>query len=133
MKLILNEEKCTGCKICELICSATHQGVFNTKKTHIKIIVGTMKTTRKRQLKSCTLCLSCTKNCLTGAITFNNKWLVVNSELCTNCGQCVDVCPEGVIFLNNDGKVEVPDFCQGNPSCIEWCPHQAISKEEEAA
>jgi carbon-monoxide dehydrogenase iron sulfur subunit len=130
MKLILDEKKCTGCRICELICSATHQGVFNTGKTHLKIIVGATKTTIKKQLKSCTLCLSCAESCPAGAISFNDKWLVVTRELCTGCGQCVDVCPEGVIYLNVDGKAEVPDFCQGKPSCIEWCPHQAISREE---
>jgi Fe-S-cluster-containing hydrogenase component 2 len=131
MKLILNEEKCTGCKICELICSAVHQGVFNPRKTHIKIIVGGMKTTRKKQLKACTLCLDCVKSCLADAISFNGKWLVVDRELCTGCGQCVDICPEGVIYMDNDEKAAVPDFCQGNPSCIEWCPHQAISQKEE--
>jgi len=132
MKLILNEEKCTGCKICELACSATHQGVFNPSKAHLKIIVVGTKTVRKKQLKACTLCLGCVKNCPAKAITFNGKWLIVDSELCTGCGQCVQGCPEGVIYMDNNEKAAVPDFCQGNPSCIDWCPHQAISQKEDA-
>jgi ferredoxin len=133
MKLILNEEKCTGCKICELICSATHGGVFNPEKAHIKITFGDIRTASEKQLKACTLCLVCMKNCPAEAISFNGKWLMVDSELCTGCGQCVDICPEGAIHMGNNEKAAVPDFCQGNPSCIEWCPHQALSKEENAA
>jgi carbon-monoxide dehydrogenase iron sulfur subunit len=131
MKLILDTEKCNGCKICELACSATHQGVFNPGKAHLKIIVASERTVEK-QLKSCTLCLDCVKSCPAEAIFFNGKWLDVDSELCSGCGQCIDACPEGVIYLNNDGKAAVPDFCQGSPSCIDWCPHQALSQKEDA-
>jgi carbon-monoxide dehydrogenase iron sulfur subunit len=132
MKLILNEEKCTGCKICELICSATHQGVFNPAKAHIKIIVGDTTTASEKRLKACTICLSCVKSCPAEAITYNGKWLIVNDELCTGCSECVDICPEGVIYMDNNEKAAVPDFCQGNPSCVDWCPHHAISQKEDA-
>ena len=133
MKLIFDGRKCTGCKICELACSAKHQGVFNPGKSHIKIINSDTSTVREKQLKACTLCLSCVTGCPIEAIVSNGKWLEVDSEICTGCGQCVDACPEGVIYLSNDGKAVVPDFCEGNPSCVEWCPHQALSKEEDAA
>ena len=130
MKLILDEAKCTGCKICELACSAKHQGVFNPGKSHLKIIdAGTIKGAKK-QLNSCTLCLNCVSSCPAGAITFNNNWLVMAQESCSGCGICVDVCPQKIIHLNNEGKAAIPDFCQGNPACVEWCPHQALLKEE---
>jgi anaerobic carbon-monoxide dehydrogenase iron sulfur subunit len=132
MMLILDEKKCNGCKICELACSSTHQGVFNPVKAHLKIVVVGKKIVRKKQLRACTLCLSCVNSCPVEAISFNGKWLVVDNELCSGCGQCVDVCPEGVICLGNDGKAAVPDFCHGNPSCIDWCPHQALSRKEDA-
>lgn len=133
MKLVLNEGKCTGCKICELACSAKHQGVFNPMKAHLRIIDNYTMAGREKGLKTCTLCLSCVKNCPVEAISYNGKWLVVNSELCTGCGQCVGVCSEGVIYLNNNGIAATPDFCEGSPYCIEWCPHQAIRKEEDLA
>ena len=133
MKLILDIEKCTGCKICELACSARHQGVFNPKKAHLKIIDNYKAAGREKGLKSCTLCLTCLKNCPVNAISNAGKWLVVDSELCTGCGQCVGVCPEGVIYLNSRGKTAVPDFCEGSPACVEWCPHEAIHKEDDGA
>jgi carbon-monoxide dehydrogenase iron sulfur subunit len=133
MKLTLDASKCTGCKICELACSAKHQGVFNPVKSHLNITDVETQAGREKRLKSCTLCLTCVSNCPVEAIAFNGKWLNIDSEICIGCGQCVDDCPPGVIYLNNDGKASVPDFCEGNPSCVEWCPHQALGKEEDAA
>lgn len=130
MKLILDGAKCTGCKICELACSAKHQGVFNPGKSHLKIRDVETQTGRDKQLKSCTLCLKCISSCPVEAISFSGKCLTVDSETCIGCDQCIDACPQGVIYLNNDGKASVPDFCQGNPCCIEWCPHQAIHLED---
>jgi len=128
-KLLFNTAKCTGCKICELACSAKHQGVFNPAKSHLKIKNVNTENATEKQLKSCNLCLSCVSSCPVEAVTFNGKWLTVDSELCAGCGQCVDACPQGLIYLNDDGKALIPDFCKGAPSCVEWCPHQAISLE----
>ena len=133
MKLILDTEKCTGCKICELVCSAKHQGVFNPQKAHLIIIDNYTQTGREKGLKTCTLCMSCVKSCPVEAIAFNGKWLVVDDGLCTGCGQCADACPEGIIHLSSGGIAAVPDFCKGTPSCVEWCPHQAIRMEEDVA
>jgi anaerobic carbon-monoxide dehydrogenase iron sulfur subunit len=133
MKLIFDSAKCTGCKICELACSSKHQGVFNPQKSHLKIIESETQDGKIKQLKSCTLCLTCTSNCPVEAITFNGKWLSIDRDACAGCGQCVDACPEGVIYLDNEGKAAVPDFCEGNPYCIGWCPHQAIKLEEDPA
>ncbi|MGD1119449.1 MAG: 4Fe-4S binding protein [Dehalococcoidales bacterium] len=132
MKLVLNPEKCTGCKICELACSARHQGVFNPVKSHLKIINTGTDTHQEKKLKSCILCLDCVNSCPQGAISFNGKWLTVEGDLCTGCANCVEACPQSVIYMNRD-KAAVPDFCQGAPSCVAWCPHQAITKEEDAA
>ncbi len=131
MKLILDKEKCIGCKICELVCSAKHQGVFNPQKAHLKITDSYTKTGREQEMKTCTLCKDCIASCPVEAITFNGNWLVIDDGLCTGCGQCVDACPEGAIYLNSGGIAAVPDFCEGAPLCVEWCPRQAIRKEEE--
>lgn len=36
--LIFNVDCCTGCKICELICSMAKHGEYNPKKSHIRIL-----------------------------------------------------------------------------------------------
>jgi anaerobic carbon-monoxide dehydrogenase iron sulfur subunit len=129
MKLVLDIAKCTGCKICQLACSAKHEGVFNPKKAHLKIIDGIKKTGRQKELLSCTLCLSCVKSCPVEAIQYGDLHLTVSRNLCIGCGQCVDACSQGLIYLNANQIAAVPDFCRGNPVCIDWCPHNAIHQE----
>jgi anaerobic carbon-monoxide dehydrogenase iron sulfur subunit len=124
MKLTLDNQKCTGCKLCELACSSSHQNIFNPAKSHLKIIISEDGT--NKQLKSCTLCLACVNSCPVGAIGFNNNWLTVDIDQCTSCGVCAGACPQGVIYQDAAGKAAVPDFCRGNPLCAAWCPHQAI-------
>ena len=49
MKLTLDAGKCTGCKICELACSAKHEGVFNPRKARLKIIDRYIEIGRERE------------------------------------------------------------------------------------
>jgi anaerobic carbon-monoxide dehydrogenase iron sulfur subunit len=132
MKLILDRAKCTGCKICELACSAKHQQVFSPVKSHLTITEVETPMGVEKRLESCTLCLKCVSICPVEAISFNGKWLITDREKCIGCSQCVDACSEHVIYRDDDGKAQTPDFCEGTPCCIEWCPHQAISLEGEA-
>ncbi|MCD6472093.1 4Fe-4S dicluster domain-containing protein [Candidatus Aerophobetes bacterium] len=129
MRLVLNIEECTGCKLCELACSAKNEGVFNPKKARLKIIDYYTDKGREITGKFCTLCKKCLEACPTEAITFNDEWLTVDDELCTGCGECVDVCPQGVIFLNDEDKSTICNFCEGNPYCVEWCPRECLKLE----
>jgi len=133
MRLVFDSSKCTGCKLCQLACSAKHEGVFNPEKAHLKVIDNYTIAGRSVELRSCTLCLKCVDTCPVEAITSNGKWLAIDDELCTGCGECVDVCPEGVIFLNDQITAAIPNFCEGSPYCVERCPHDAISVEEAVA
>ena len=36
--LIVDADKCTGCRVCELICSITKQGKFNPRESYIRIL-----------------------------------------------------------------------------------------------
>jgi anaerobic carbon-monoxide dehydrogenase iron sulfur subunit len=129
MKLVLDIAKCTGCKICELACSAKHFEVFNPKKAHLKVIDSNKETGREKELVSCTLCLNCVKSCPAEAILYDGNYLTISEDVCTGCGQCVSICPQKIIYLNGNQTAAIPDFCGGNPVCVEWCPHKAIRQE----
>lgn len=36
--LIVDADNCSGCRICELICSMVKSGQYNPQKSHIKLI-----------------------------------------------------------------------------------------------
>jgi Fe-S-cluster-containing hydrogenase component 2 len=36
--LIVDHEKCTGCRLCELVCSVFHTGASNPSRSRIRVI-----------------------------------------------------------------------------------------------
>ena len=69
--LVVEQEKCTGCKICELICSMTKFGEYNPGKSHIRLI-------RNRELDVNVIALD---------------------MRCDYCGICASWCPNGILEI----------------------------------
>lgn len=81
-------EKCTGCKTCELMCSAAHEGVFNPKKSRIRLWRD----------------------------EFYGKFNMLTCKHCEDA-ECVDVCPTGALEIE-DGEVKfIQDECIGCIVC----------------
>ena len=125
----VNPEKCTGCRICELICSADKHSEFNPKRSRVRIVKM-----ERFFIDIPTVCQQCSKplclkSCDSGAIEkTDNGVMVVDREKCTGCGDCVSACPFDAIFLDPvDDKAIVCDLCQGNPKCVQWCPTEALT------
>ena len=38
--VIFDPDKCSGCRICELVCSMEHQGEYNPRKSYIRIMAN---------------------------------------------------------------------------------------------
>lgn len=125
-------EKCVGCKLCELACSYTKSGEFNTYRSRIR-------TVRLNELMlisiACRTCedppcvLACPRNALsqdpeTGIIR-------VDKDLCDGCTWCIEACDFGAIGLNPETKVvEICNLCEEveeGPQCVKWCPKDALS------
>ena len=69
--LIFDSDKCTGCRVCELVCSMTHWGEFNPKKSYIKILKNKEMDLNIAALGvKCDFCEKCVQRCLPNAITF---------------------------------------------------------------
>jgi len=85
-KLTVDNNKCTGCRTCEIACSYHHKKVFNPKIASLEVqrneVDGTMSVMLYRQLPQeikrlrlpCDACIGepepfCVKYCPTGAIT----------------------------------------------------------------
>jgi len=69
--LIINGEKCTGCRVCELVCSSTKSGEYNPEKSRIKIMRNTELDVNIPVISpKCDACGKCTEWCFTKAIRF---------------------------------------------------------------
>jgi len=36
--LVINYEKCTGCRLCELVCAVMHDGISNPTRSRINVM-----------------------------------------------------------------------------------------------
>jgi len=128
--LVIDSEKCTGCRKCELVCSVYHTGNSDPQRSRIKIIkwdhVGFYLPV------SCQNCdhASCAEVCPSGACRKDEKLevAVINSKRCIGCKSCVLACPFGVPTFDKVEGISVKcDYCGGNPQCVPACKAGALS------
>ena len=115
MPIKLDHAKCTGCRLCELACSASHDGAFNPRKARLKIHHDYHDEGIKIKSDRCIFCKKCEDACPVGAISNNGKWMIVDHTKCIGCGTCVRTCPTKVIYLNEQKKSIICDLCEGDP------------------
>jgi len=127
--LLLDYEKCTGCRLCELVCSVKHEGVSNPERSRIKIVKweweGLYVPMTCHQCKSA----PCMAVCPVEAISRNSDMgrVEVNYDLCIGCWMCVATCPFGAMGLDSlANKVINCDLCDGDPQCARFCETGAI-------
>jgi anaerobic carbon-monoxide dehydrogenase iron sulfur subunit len=71
--LIADADKCTGCKVCELVCSMTKFEEFNPGKSYIKIIQNRPLGVNIPTVSAgCDSCGKCVEWCFDRAIKFVN-------------------------------------------------------------
>lgn len=123
-------EKCTGCGICEMVCSSEKEGVFSAELSRIHLVHIDEKTAITI---SCRFCENtpCITACPREALEMDEASNVirVNKMRCTGCGWCIEACDFGAISLNYSVKsVVLCDLCEGReqPKCVELCPKQAL-------
>jgi len=95
--VIFDADKCTGCRICELVCSHYHQNEYNPKKSFIRIMANEEA----------------------------EVYIPILDIQCTFCGQCVDACPVGA--LKNAGLAEGIGMMKGGTIGIFPLPMYAIA------
>ncbi|OQY02627.1 MAG: electron transporter [Desulfobacteraceae bacterium 4572_130] len=133
--LVIDSEKCTGCRICEQVCSVWHEKVVNTYRSRIKIVKWEM--TGEFLPMVCRQCdnAPCVQVCPMEAISKDSDTglVSVNYDKCIGCLMCISICPFGAMSYDFiDNKVMKCDFCDGKPQCVRFCDAQAIQFKEKS-
>ena len=125
----VNYEKCTGCRLCEMVCAVKHDGVSNPMRSRIKVIKWEADGIYVPMV--CQQCQDapCLNACPAKAIFRNEELgrIEVDYSLCIGCRTCVSVCPFGAMNFNTaDRKVFKCDLCDGDPQCVRFCEVKAV-------
>jgi Fe-S-cluster-containing hydrogenase component 2 len=130
--VIVNYRECTGCRICELACSAKNEGVMSTEFSRIRVYpfppgldvpVVCAQCDQAPCLEACPLELLL-RDHESGAV-------MIDEELCNGCGSCVKACPAQAIFIHPKRNVAIKcHLCRGEPECVKHCPTGALSHFE---
>jgi carbon-monoxide dehydrogenase iron sulfur subunit len=127
--LVIDYEKCTGCRLCELVCSVKHEGVSNPSRSRIKIVKWEQE--GRYVPMGCQQCESapCQSVCPVKAISRDDELdrVMIDYDVCIGCRMCVAICPFGAMSFDVIGeKVIKCDFCDGDPLCVKFCEVNAI-------
>lgn len=102
----IDEEKCTGCNACIVICPKDLLELRPQGKKSRRIYVACKNEDKGGISKqsctvSCTGCSKCLKECPHEAITINNFLAYIDAGACKLCRKCVIVCPTDAIHELN--------------------------------
>ena len=131
--LMINYEKCTGCRLCELVCSVMHHGVSNPSRSRISVVKWEAEGLYIPM--SCQQCQDapCMNVCPVKAISRDKAldYVKVDYDICIGCRACVSACPFGAMsFDSADRQVIKCDLCDGDPQCVRFCDVNALEYVE---
>jgi carbon-monoxide dehydrogenase iron sulfur subunit len=129
--LTVDPEKCTGCRMCELVCSMKKHGEFNSAISRITTIISIEDGFYLPIF--CFQCddYPCGQVCPSGAISRENGVVRVDEQKCIGCRMCLLACPFGAMNFYSEGGYAINcDTCDGDPECIKFCYPKALSFRE---
>lgn len=127
--ILVDYKKCTGCRLCENVCSVKNEGVCNPQLARIKIVKWEWEGLQIPTM--CQQCLepACEKVCPVKAISRDKELgcMKIDQKHCIGCRLCLTYCPFGaVVYDPSHRKVAKCEFCDGDPTCVKYCETKAI-------
>ena len=130
-----NRYRCTGCRICETVCSFRHFSMISPSRARIQIKRDDLGADK---IISCRQCdePACVEACPEDALWKGEQLVNFSRDLCTGCYSCIDACPHNGIWSHPELDYPLKcNLCNGNPLCVEMCPADVlklVKSDEEA-
>jgi anaerobic carbon-monoxide dehydrogenase iron sulfur subunit len=139
-RLVVEPEKCRGCRYCEHVCSLKHYGEVNPARARIHVVISQKDEVIVNVPVVCQQCEDalCVQMCPAGALSRSQDTgaVVVSADKCLGCRTCVEVCPFGAPSVDpRTGISEKCNLCDGDPTCVKFCAFgalQFVDSEEES-
>ena len=127
--LLVDHGKCTGCRLCEMVCAVQHTGANSPSRSRIHVIKWPMEGFELPML--CQQCeeAPCIAICPKDALTRDTELgrVLVNYDLCIGCKMCVIACPFGSMGIDIVARQVIKcDLCDGDPACVRFCDPGAL-------
>ncbi len=123
----IDADRCTGCRACEVICSASHArpkySAANTSRSRIRVL--------RRELDDVFLPVLAGGH--TDAECLGRNLYLSNGREQGECAFCGVSCPSRDLFKEPDSGLPLQcDMCEGEdgPLCVRWCLVGALAYEE---
>jgi len=120
-------DKCSGCRACEVICSAFHAapkyGTTNRARSRIRLIRDPIRD----------IYLPVYAGELATAECMGRDKYILDGREYEECAFCRASCPSRNIFKEPDSGLPLKcDMCEGEkePLCVKWCVPKALTYEE---
>ncbi len=135
--IVHDPEHCTGCGLCDLMCSLYHEGEQGQAVSRGELVGDRL--TSEFSFNVCWQCLSpaCHEAC-----PLKDEALVIDEvtgtkyvdpDVCYGCGDCIDAChleASRIKLYPAKNIVLMCDLCRGRsegPICIEYCSFDALT------
>ena len=133
--IVVESEKCPGCRICEQVCSGKKTGAINPSRARIHVVKWEGEGFYLPIV--CQHCedAACVAVCPKDALKRDEEThaVVHDYNLCIGCKMCVSACPFGAMGIDTvERKVIKCDLCEGDPTCVKFCDAEAIQYVDAA-
>ncbi len=121
--ILVDVEKCSGCRLCEFACSLKHEGVVWPEASRIKVFEYAPAIIVPHLCRQCPD-YPCVKACPTEALSVDESTgaVIVDAGRCVLCRRCIEACPARVPrIIKGKSHVLICDLCGGEPECVKVC------------
>ena len=125
--ITIDADKCSGCRSCEIICSASHAtpkySSINPARSRIRVITHRLKD----------IWLPVFAGEYTAAECAGRDKYVIDGKEYDECGMCRAACPSRDLFKEPDSGLPLKcDLCEDEPEplCVKWCLDDVLKYEE---